>query len=272
MVNIEVSVDDSQLQELFSAMEAMEAGQFFPNTVKVFGQMAQQTQRVWQGWAMGNSVEGIQNIRKPSGKLAQSIKLESNGAFDYTVSTDSPEMVKIQNGRPEIDMKDLNSPWMKSRKTRVNKKNKPYLIIPFSWTTRKAAVRNVVPMQIVKLLKKRDISTVLLSQDPTKKEPNRYGEMIPRASYQWGGRVSPDESVMENGYDSGMVRMWDSAYDTSVHGKYFTFRVLSVLSPADSWIQKPIEPIDVTGTIARNMQPVIEKNVQEALETDLDFN
>lgn len=277
MVSLEVELEDSQLRQLISAIEMNEASGFFENTQRAIGQAAQTTQRLWQSWAMGNvSVRGIMN-RRPSGKLAQSIGLKKTGLMTYRVSTNDPDMERIQNGRPEIDMKDLNSPWMKSRKTRVSYRKgvmHPYLIIPFSWRTNgNSEAKNVVPIRIVNILRKRDVSFITHQAENNwrKVEPNRYGEMIPRASYQWGGRISKEESVLEDGKDSGMVRMWDSAFNNKTVGKYFTFRVLSVNSRKDSWIQPAIPAVDIVGAIVQEMQPEVEKTIRDAVAQDLDL-
>jgi hypothetical protein len=268
------TIDDSSIKGLKEAFKQIGLGNLLPNTQKAVNMTAASAAQMWKNWAMGGSINGIPRNKRPSGKLAQSIDYESLGNLEARAFSTSEEFEKIKSGYPDIHMKDINSPWLKSKRTRVAKKNGqeyPYLIIPFSWRTRGGSqAKNVVPMNIVEILRKGVVSTVLNSADPEKLERNRYGELIPRASYQWGTRITDDDVTSENGYESGMVRMWDSAFKNSVHGTYFTFRVLSPYSRA-RWIIKGQEGIDVTKRIEEIIKPEFEKAVAEGIKADLNI-
>lgn len=242
-------------------------------------------ENTWKGWATGNmQIPGVKNVPKPDSKLAASIKHnpQKSGAFEYTISSDSPQMEKYQNGEDyTVDMKAQNpwndertNPWLYGKKSRLNKKDgSPYLIIPFSWGTGTGHFRNVVPSGIQKMLRSRALSTRLPTQHT---EPNARGEDILRHEYDWGGRVGEDEARHTDsegnatGYDVGMVRMKDEAYGKNGnHGTYFTFRVISAKSAADKWIQhRHTDAIDIVGGLKKTFEEDFTKAVQAAVKAD----
>lgn len=81
-----------------------------------------------------------------------------------------------------------------------------------------------------------------------------------RHEYDWGGRISEEEAESAgNARASGMVRMWDSAYQKRGSGTYFTFRVISAKSAAGKWIMhRHIRPHDVTGALKREFEQMIQ--------------
>ena len=148
----------------------------FPRAANALLESAQMIQGAWKNYVMGYSSTdfprlGIRDIPAPSSELASTIEISPNepGAFEYTVYSDSPAMVELQNGKTEtIDMKAPGSPWLNGKKSRLNKKDgSPYLIVPFGWGTSgktggSAHFRNVVPSGIQRMLRSREISKSLL--------------------------------------------------------------------------------------------------------------
>ncbi len=249
----------------------------FPETAFALFDSAKKIEGTWKNYAMGYPSSdyphlGIKDIPRPDPKLADSVKTSPNtpGKLEYTVHSDHPLMSDYQNGKDEtIDMKAPNSPWLKGKKSRLNKKDgSPYLIVPFSWGTGTGHFRNVVPAGIQKAMTRRALSRNL---GKLHTEPNANGEEIWRDDYNWGGRISPEEAEQAgNDRLSGMVRMEDSAYKNGNHGTYFTFRVISAKSAADKWIQhRKIEARDITGALKREFEQYITEVVREGFYADM---
>lgn len=248
-----------------------------PNTASALYESAKFIETVWKGWTTGNEqIPGVRNIPKPDSKLAETIHTTPNkiGSWEYTISSDSPKMADLQNGKDEtIDMKAPDSPWLNGKHSRLNKKDgSPYLIVPFSWGTGTGHFKNIVPQGIQNMLRSRALSKRLATQHT---EPNARGEDVLRHEYDWGGRISEEEAQHTDnsgkltGYDAGMVRMRDDSYKSGNHGTYFTFRVISAKSAADKWIQhRHIDPIDVVGGLKREFEQVVQENVQAAFLSD----
>jgi hypothetical protein len=78
--------------------------------------------------------------------------------------------------------------------------------------------------------------------------PNAKGDMVGRGKYQWGKRLQGRDfkgTVQQKIRMNGMVR-FENGFDKNGeigkrYGGYFTFRIISANSPANSWI-KPAEP------------------------------
>lgn len=253
----------------------------FPRAANALLESAQMIQGAWKNYVMGYSSTdfprlGIRDIPTPSSELASTIEISPNepGAFAYTVYSDNPAMVELQNGKTEtIDMKAPGSPWLNGKKSRLNKKDgSPYLIVPFGWGTKgktggSAHFRNVVPSGIQRMLRSREISKSLRS---THFEPNAKGEQIERPEYNWGGRISPEEAETHGDKRmAGMIRMWDSSYSNRTVGNYFTFRVISAKAAAEKWIQhRKIDARDMIGALKREYEARIQERITNAFAED----
>lgn len=204
-----------------------------PNTAAAFQRASNVVRQMW--------IDKISNLPETTSAMVRSIKEKRNGDFDYSVYSDNRQMERLNNGSRavEYDMKQTHPYGKKSRVTQSGKnKGVPYLIIPFRWgtpngkDTKRAHFNNFIPQAnyntAVKGLK---ISRV----NNLKKyfEANYHGESIERQGYNWAkfGRLTEDQAW--NDRSVGMVRMKD------VTGSiYFTFRIISAKSPANSWIYK----------------------------------
>lgn len=287
ITGISIHIDNEEaLQELFSLANKISSQQIsnaLPNTSNALYAAAKSIENAWKGWAMGRSIPHVEDIPRPNSKIADSIKTTPEKAqfSDYEISSDSPYMADLQNGKDEtVDMKVPNSPWLTGKHSRINKKDgSPYLIVPFSWGTPgrtggSAHFRNVVPREIMRALERRKLSTRLQTMHT---ESNTRGENILRHEYEWGGRIAKEEARHTDskgnltGYDVGMVRMWDSSYRDNInHGNYFTFRIISAKAAADKWIQhRHIKPHDVTGALKREFEEMIQQTINDAFKADI---
>jgi hypothetical protein len=263
--------DDGVISQLLALASSMGMGTAGLESTKIaFDSSVRYIQGVWKGWALGNTIIGISNIRRPNGKLAQSIGIKRNGPLDAEIYTESPYAQRIQDGQPELDMKTTH-PF--GKKSRVSKEGIPYLIVPFRWGTpnqegkARAHFGNFIPVPMFDEIKALKTSKRLAKYDKegnitggeTHFEANYSGEDIERSEYNWGGRYKGEGNM------NGMVRM-------SGGGGYFTFRVISakqlVTSPY-SWIRKAIPPVDVVSALENQVRPVVKDVIQAGLEADI---
>jgi hypothetical protein len=258
-----ITADSDLIQQLAQRMPGFFGGGVAPATQKAFTTSARYIQRVWKGWAMGDPIEGIPDIKNPSQKLANSIKMNPVGPFIVDIITESPHMRRIVDGTPRVDMKET---YPYGRKSRVSEEGIPYLIIPFRWGTpnksggKRAHFGNVIPQPMYEMIKAMNMKKSVKTAN-THIEENYSGDQIERAEYVWGDRLEAE------GNENGMVRM---ASETRGGGStYFTFRIISAKSPAGSWIRKAIPPVDVEGALSKTVTPVVEKMINSALEVDI---
>ena len=275
MIRVNISADSDLIRELAYKMPNLFGGKVAPATKQAVNSSVRYVQSVWQNWAMGDQIAGVPNIKSPSSKLAQSIKVNPMGPFMAEVYSESPYMQRIVDGTPQVDMKET---YPFGRKSRVSKDGIPYLIVPFRWGTPdqkgmpRAHFGSFICRPMFKRVKKLDASKRLSIVDqkgtivggPTHAEANYSGEPIERSEYEWGDRLEAEGNM------GGMVRMGS---ETKRGGStYFTFRVISAkqfLTSPYSWIKKAVPPVDVVGALEKTVTPVIEDAIQAGLEADL---
>ena len=253
MISMDIEVSENIIDQLNYIQNAAN----LPSAKKAFDSIVHSIQKQWQGWAMGGSVDGIEDIRHPSSKLKRSIEIKELGDFHSIVYSNSKHAERIESGMPELDMKTTHPYGLKSR---ISKKGIPYLIVPFRWGAEKKAAHfngGVVPDYMANALRKMKATRTLPTTHP---EANYRGQAIDRPEYKWGARVT--EGMTDNSQMVGLVRM-------AGKGGYFTFRIISAKSPKNSWIRKEIKPIHVTDTIARNSRDNAEKLLAEGLKNDI---
>lgn len=258
-----IEVNSAKLDALKRAIGRLAlTKEHLPELSIAFDQSASLIRKVWAGWAMGGSLDGVDAISNPSSALAASIRIDRRGDFSVFVGTDSDQMRRIQEGVSEFDMKKTH-PY--GKRSRVSKRGVPYLIVPFRWGTnngknKRAHFANTIPIDVSKYIQGRSFKKSRRT-DTTHLEANYAGEDIERSEYEWGDRLSydhdPDDSVARNA--QGMVRM-------SGGSGYFTFRVISVNSPAQSWIRKAKAGQDVVGAVAKTAQPHVDAIITAAAE------
>jgi len=264
MIRFDVTVDSDILQRL-----SMLGAKAFPAGQAAFNASANLIQSQWQAWAMGGSLNGIPEIKSPSANLARSIKIRKNAAFDVNIQSESIQAQRIQEGTEELDMKTTHPFGAKSR---VSKEGVPYLIIPFRWGTpnaqggARAHFKNVIPQNMYSAVLAFKMKVSRRKVDDSGKaimsiENNYRGQPVERSTYDWGERIKADGNV------NGLVSFPDESKKRG--STYFTFRIISKDSPADSWIRKAVPPVDVVSALERTTRPVVEDMVAAGLEADL---
>ena len=263
MIKLDVTFSDNTLKILSNAFSGAITDPNVMQATKVaFKRGANLLRDDWKTWARGGSLEGAEDIKTPSPRLAQSIKIVENGPFDSVIGTDSPQMERVVKGQKAYDMKETYPFGRKSRRT---KDGRGYLIIPFRWGTPgkngegRAHFRNVIPQDLYKLVKRFKASVVT---DETHLESNYRGQLIERHEYFWGDRLKEEDGAIGNA--EGMVKMANK-------GGYFTFRIISEknMFNGDKWWKKAVEPNDVPGAIVRKNEKLIADLIEKGLLADL---
>ena len=96
-------------------------------------------------------------------------------------------------------------------------------------------------------------------------EANAKGEMIERQGYNWAKNGRLKDDMAWNDRSAGMVRMKDVTGST-----YFTFRIISAKSPANSWIyHKAAKPaLNYMAALETASKPQIEKIINNGISLD----
>lgn len=268
MKRLEIKIDSqtsAKLTEVFDAL-AKDYKSVMPETVKAFNKAVNYAYKRWYGWASGdNGLDNIPPYEKPSLKIANSIKVDFNSELNATISSSHPEMGKIVEGRQESTF-DMKTKYPYGKHSRVSKKGIPYLIVKFRWGTankngeKRAHFANFIPQVVYDTnVKSMQLSERLGSRHV---EANFRGQAIERNEYNWGARLK--NAWHKNA--EGMVRMKAKTKST-----YFTFRIISANSPADSWIRKypKIEGIDIMEALKRDVEPKIQEFIDQGIKADL---
>ena len=271
MIKMDITLDNDILQRIASlAPGFLNKNSLPPATRANFDVAAMIIQKEWRDWALGGTLDGIPDIKTPSPKLYESIKIRDIGVLDKAIVSDSTHAQRIQDGTPELDMKTTH-PY--GKKSRVSKEGIPYLIVPLRWGTpndkggKRAHWGNFIPALLFeKQFAKMKTSKTTGYQDVKSgeiighvhTEPNYRGQDIIRSEYQWGDRHEGDGNM------DGMVRMAGKA-------GYLTFRVISALqliTAPHAWIRKAVQPIDVLGALENKTRPMVEELIRAGLEAD----
>ncbi|MDR1505791.1 MAG: hypothetical protein LBI67_01675 [Treponema sp.] len=285
MVKMNITMDNDILQQLQTALARFGEGSL-PGVSMAMRQSAGLVRGTWQGFARGGSLPGIENLKRPSGKYARSIKIDRKGPFDYEIYSDAEVAGWIENGTEELDMKTTHPFGPRSR---ISKKGVPYLIVPFRWGTpgrngqKRVGFRNIIPEQIYKQLLisrknkfKFQASKVTASADTSDNlELNYNNHMVgvaSRAKYEWGDRVfsadvdSLTDGSREDHFADGMVKM------EGQNGKaagYLTFRIISAAPGATGWIKPAMRARPVTRAVAGVTQDTVNEIIGSAVREEL---
>lgn len=271
----------AKLAEKFSKIVENAPEAALPNTAKAFQKASNYVRNMWVDYLSGEQpLNGIDFMDGVTSAMVKSIRQQRNKDFDYSVISDSMQLEQKVKGSPEVEY-DMKQTHPYGKKSRVNKKGIPYLIIPFRWgtpndkNTKRAHFNNFIPQRNYNTaVKALEISEV--NELKNYYEKNFKGENIERKGYNWArnGRLDDSDAwevTRPNGkiHDSaGMVRMKDVTGST-----YFTFRIISAKSPANSWIyHKDAKPaIDLMGALERTVKPTVDRIIEEGIRADQDL-
>ena len=146
------------------------------------------------------------------------------------------------------------------------------MIIPFRWSTPNGKgtkrghsfFNNVIPQANYETAVK-GLRMSAVNEAKKYFEENFKGESIARQGYDWAkkGRLTKEEAWDDRSV--GMVRMKDVTGST-----YFTFRIVSAKSPANSWIyhKDAVPGVDVLAALERTAKPKIDRIISEGIAAD----
>jgi hypothetical protein len=257
-------------------------GATFPLAAKAVAAIASETSFRWK--------ESVARARLWQGEkmpYIQSIKVRVLDDLNMEVYSDYKYAQEIEEGRPPRDLKlMLNT----STKTRVSQKGRRFLVIPMRHNTPgNDALAPAMPTSVYELAAEMIPTEVTgmgqrysgeeVNLSPTSgmthsgQNPNflsnpatKSAFMVPRASYQWGGKlsrgalVSAGVSKKDAKLFAGMVRMKESTGGSA----YLTFRVMAEGSPG--WITKPVPGKHIAQRVAQGMQPLATAAISEAMK------
>lgn len=273
MITYTIEYDLSELKKLtdqFSKTIENAPEAALPNTANAFRRAAQYVHNMWTGYLTGSQpLNGIDFLDGVTSAMVRSIKTRRNADFDYSVSSDNRQLEEKTKGRKEVEY-DMKQTHPYGKKSRVSKKGIPYLIIPFRWGTpnqkgtKRAHFNNFIPQKNY-LTSVKGLSVSEVNEAKKYFEDNFRGESIQRQGYNWAkyGRLTEDQAWDDRSV--GMVRMKDITGSS-----YFTFRIVSAKSPANSWIyHKDAKPaIDMMGALERTVKPTIDSMISEGIQAD----
>jgi len=273
MIRLSIVPKNSYLAEIVAGMRSLRVDGGFPATQENFQTVVNEMANTWRAFAAGQQqIAGVEPLKRASPQYVAGVKVRKNGPLDYTVYNDSKMAAGIENGTPQLDMKQTHPYGDKGRVankgTKTNPRWVPYLIVPFRWGTPGAwegHFRNIIPDQIYKTIlaqRRAKIWERTTVTETTHEESNFWGEMVQRAEYQgeegkrgWGAMLRG-----VGGNEEGMSSFPDSANPRN--SMYFTFRIISAESPANSWIRP--------ATAARKVAPNLATMYREALQAAVD--
>jgi hypothetical protein len=289
MVEINISVDNDVLQQFQAALARSGSGGF-PSVSAALEDSAKGVRKIWQGFAGGGSLPGIESLKRPGGGYAKSIKTRNYGPFIHEVYSDAKVAEWIENGTEELDMKTTHPFGPRSRLAKKKIKGSPkgypqyrlvpYLIVPFRWGTPgterdpRVGFRNIIPQAIYGMIGNKENFLRSTTRKTTHTEENFHHKDVERDEYDWGDRVlkedvfSLTDGNKEDYHTVGMVAM-DTGISEKQETNYFTFRVISADSPQGSWIKPAMKPRPVTQTVANLARNGINDAVEAAIMGDL---
>lgn len=279
MIQLSVVPKSSYLAALQARMAALGTGGM-PATEEAFKTGVKLIETTWKAVGNGAPLNGEHLIKHSSGGYSAGVKVRQSGPFDYTVYNDSRSAAGIENGTPQLDMKQTHPYGDKGRVTnkgtRANPRWVPYLIVPFRWGTPGASdghFRNIIPEQVYSMLRTQiKAGSFIRTQvaEETHAEPNFWGEEVQRANYQ-GENGRPDWGSMLRGVGGNLEGLSVMDADTAKKSSstYFTFRVISADSPADSWIKPATPGKNVARKVAEASRDIITEMVEAAIKNDL---
>lgn len=268
MLKVHIDIDAEKLKEIAKQFSKNMTEASFPNTANAMQKATNLIRNSWIDYLRGNtSLDGIENIEKVNSSMIESVEDRKNGDFDYSVYSDSKQLERVTKGSPEVKY-DMKKTHPYGRKSRMSKKGVPYLIIPFRWGTpngkgTKRRWNNFIPQK--------EYNTKVLPLEmsrttgATHPEMNAKGQAIDRQEYNWGGRL-------KDGWDdrsAGMVRMEDVT-EKATKSTYFTFRVISAKSPANSWWyhRDAQKAVDILGALQRTHEQKIRSMIEQGIKND----
>lgn len=278
MTTYKIEYDVAELKKLTENFAKGMTTAAFPNTDAAFQRAAQKVRQMWVGFLDGSvQLPGVETPDRVTSAMVKSIRTQDKTGmydFEHYIFSDNRQLEELNRGSKEVEY-DMKRTHPYGKKSRVSEKGIPYLIIPFRWGTpnqkgtKRAHFNNVIPQANYET----SVKGLAMSRvNKLKKyfENNYKGESIQRQGYNWAkfGRLKEDQAWDDRSV--GMVRMKDIASGKST---YFTFRIVSAKSPANSWIYKKAakSALNYMSALEQASKPEVEKIVEQGIKADEQF-
>lgn len=255
----------------------------FPTAAQAVKGATAAVQSQWKAYAGGKPLPSGDRIKRPTGGYAASINTTPESLWSYRVASKAAVARWLENGTPELDMKQTHPYGPRGRVAKKKMKGGgiryvPYVIVPFRWATPKSGahmgVNNVIPDQVYAAIRsgvRKGTFKKSVVLDGKTNASNFWGDSEARATYAWGDRVKGVGGNIE-----GLVAM-DGTYGDKGDGlkkvrptsTYFTFRVISADSPPDRWIKPATKPLKIAEQTASFMSDKVSKMVEAGFYADL---
>jgi hypothetical protein len=283
MVKMRISENAPYLDELQFHLAKLGAGSL-PRTAKAMASGAKIIQARWVDFANGRALKGIEPLKRPTGGYARSIRTKAVGPFSHEIFSEAQIADWIENGTSDLDMKTTHPYGPRSR---ISKDGVAYVIIPFRWGTPgnesnpRVGFKNIMTDAVHALMLRKDFkaSRTTVSADKSGyKTPNAQNPSadVGRARYQWGSRLRGRDfagTIEQKTRMDGMVRFENGPAADKSRGKryggYFTFRIISANSPANSWKRKGMPARHVIRAVVDETREAIETMTESAIREDL---
>ena len=272
MTTYKIEYDLTELQKLAENFPKNMTEAALPNTAAAFETASIMVRQMWTNYLMGSEpLSGINYLDGVTSAMVRSIRTRKNGDFDHTVYSDNRQLEQKSHGQKEVEY-DMKQTHPYGKKSRVSKKGVPYLIIPFRWGTpngkgtKRAHFNNVIPQKNYETSVK-GLRMSAVNEAKKYFEANFKGESIARQGYDWAKKGRLTEDLAWDDRSVGMVRMKDVSTGRST---YFTFRIVSAKSPANSWIyhKDAVPGVDVLAALERTVKPKIEQIINSGIQAD----
>ena len=190
--------------------------------------------------------------------------------FRSEVYSDLPIADQVENGFPVRDLKRM---LQTSRKVRMSKKGKRYLIIPFRHGT-PGTNTNPMPQSVYRMAKRLSHSSVIGSRQEMSINPDRKGihRKMTRLKYSWGDRLPPGTANKLNAHHksdpfAGMLKFQNPKRGGSKDTQYLTFRVMH--EDSSGWIVPARPGYHVARQVSQEIRPEAQRELSRAYITDV---
>ena len=264
MIDVVVTASDYILADLLASLQQVISGKTMPKTAKAMRAGSALIACTWKSYVMGSPIPGSSmRVKNAIPEYASSIKVRTVSPFFHQIYTDYSRAKDLEQGTKSLDMKKTH-PY--GPRGRVSKDGVPYNIIPFRHGTPGSLTSPPMPSALYRRIQQEIKSGQMQLSSVAKgktRSPNAKGELIPRARYNWGSRISGGVDRFE-----GMVAM-NVSTPSSKRTEYLTFRVISKNSPSFKWIVKARPVLRLTHHVVVNTKAIIGEMVTQGIKEDV---
>jgi hypothetical protein len=280
MIKMTITIDNDALQRLANRLTHCYDRNEMPHTAEAVKTASRVVMHTWKDYARGGTLPGVEKLKNPKRGYAGSISMVRIGPFDYEIVSNAKIAEWLENGTKPIDMKETHTRGPRSRiaKKKVKGFNAyrlvPYVIVPFRWGTPKTiGFRTIIPESVYAVVSAKKFEKTVTTVDAKVSDIKTLnargkGEMVGRAQYEWGSKLIPG---MAEGMTRDMEGMSNMEGQGGISAGYYTFRVISADSPAESWRLPGMKARHVTQGVVNVTQDLVNDLVDYGIKKDFDL-